>query len=149
MATRVCDEGLVPTSTEAAPKSLTSLVTPSDGSAEPHHVPEGLERLVSLSVNLRDFASVSPLVQPGRVFRSSQVISKTDLKVLGVTVRRGARAGGAATRRGLVHWIGPAWLTTPLSALHRQSWTCGSRAYYARRMATTSGSACVAGWPPG
>lgn len=39
------------------------------------------------SINLRDLGSVTPVVSKGLVFRSSQVVSPTDLKKLGIRVR--------------------------------------------------------------
>lgn len=47
-----------------------------------------LRRVLSTSINLRDLSEATDLVLPGLILRSSQVVSPTQLKKLGVKVRK-------------------------------------------------------------
>ena len=45
-----------------------------------------LTHVLATSINLRDLADATELVQPGLILRSSQVVSPTQLKKIGVKV---------------------------------------------------------------
>ena len=62
--------------------------------------------LPSLSVNLRDLATVSDKIRPGVCFRSSQVISSSHIRELNVRVCApgGARSGGQVRSRASAPW---------------------------------------------
>lgn len=62
-------------------------IHPLDNSESEYGSHVDLERLLSgSSINLRDLGAIADAVQPGLVFRSSQVVSPAQLKKLGIKV---------------------------------------------------------------